>query len=171
MWFRRFVLAATVLLAACGAHTPAAPAAPAAPVTPVPTPVPAPTPATARVACRVGAGTGDGLEEHCPRTSPLFLGDVDAAVARVIDGHPELFDLTQKAGPGGYFVRDIDGFYDAVVEEVAQGSHLCTIVDADLEIAVKRDNASSEQYKLMWSSGYLRRGESAYRATCSPAWF
>jgi hypothetical protein len=45
------------------------------------------------------------------------------------------------------------------------------MVDADLEIAVKKNNAFSEQYKLMWSSGYLRRGDSSYRATCTPAWF
>lgn len=172
MPLRAAVLAAALLLAACGAHTPVSPAAEPTPVpTAVPTPVPAPTPATARVACGVGAGTGDGAEEHCPRTSPLFFGDVDAAINRVVANHPELFDLDQHAGAGGYFVRDIDEFYRVVVEEVAQGSHLCAIVDADLEIAVKRDNASSEQYKLMWSSGYLRRGDSSYRATCSPAWF
>ena len=38
-------------------------------------------------------------------------------------------------------------------------------------MTVKRDNAASDQYKLMWSSGYLRRGDSSYRATCAPAWF
>jgi hypothetical protein len=123
------------------------------------------------VACGVGPGTGDGLEEHCPRTSPNFLTEVDAAINRVIDVHPELFDLGNRAGAGGYFVEDIDGFYAQVVEEIAKGSRLCATVDADLEISVKRNNASSEQYKLMWSSGYLRRGESSYRATCSPAWF
>jgi hypothetical protein len=175
MSLRASALAAVLLLAGagaflagCGAHTPAAPAA--AP-TPAPTPVPAPTPATARVACGVGAGTGDGLEEHCPRTSPAFLSEVDAAINHVVTDHPELFDLNDHAGPGGYFVRDIDEFYRVVVEQIAQDAHLCAIVDADLEIAVKRNNAFSEQYKLMWSSGYLRRGDSSYRATCEPAWF
>ena len=118
-----------------------------------------------------GPGTGDGLEEHCPLTSPAFLSEVDAGINRVIARHPELFDLDNKAGAGGYFVRDIDEFYRQVVQEIAEGSRLCAMVDADLEIAVKRDNAFSDQYKLMWSSGYLRRGDSSYRATCSPAWF
>ena len=170
MPLRASTLAAAVLLAACGAHTPATPALEPTP-TPAPTPAPAPTPSTPRVACGVGPGTGDGLEEHCPRTSPSFLADVDAAINRVVDRHPQLFDLDNRAGAGGYFVRDIDGFYDRVVAEIAEGSHLCATVDADLEIAVKRDNAFSEQYKLMWSSGYLRRGDSSYRATCVPAWF
>ena len=168
MSLRLSVLAAVLLLAGCGSRTPAAPApAPA----PTPTPAPAPTPATARVACGVGPGTGDGLEEHCPRTDPAFLAQVDAGVNRVVQLHPELFDLDDHAGAGGYFVRDIDEFYRQIVEQVAVDSHLCAIVDADLEIAVKRDNAFSEQYKLMWSSGYLRRGDSSYRATCTPAWF
>ena len=168
MPFRPSVLAAALLLAGCGSHTPATPALEP---TPAPTPVPAPTPATPRVACGVGPGTGDGLEEHCPRTSPSFLGEVDTAINRVVELHPELFDLSSRAGSGGYFVRDVDGFFERVVNMIGEQSHLCAVVDADLEIAVKRDNASSEQYKLMWSSGYLRRGESSYRATCSPAWF
>src|SRR6187401_1520955 len=139
MRFRPYVLAAALVLIACGSHTPAVPVL-ETPPTPAPTPVPVPTPSTPRVACGVGAGTGDGLEEHCPRTSPSFLADVDAAINRVIDRHPELFDLDNRAGAGGYFVRDIDGFYEVVVEEIAAGSRLCATVDADLEIAVKRDN-------------------------------
>jgi hypothetical protein len=168
MSLRPSVLAAALVVTACGSHTPATPALEP---TPTPTPVPAPTPATARVACGVGPGTGDGLEEHCPRTSPSFLSEVDAAINRVVELHPELVDLDDRAGVGGYFVRDIDEFYRQVVEEVADGSRLCAVVDADLEIAVKRNNAFSDQYKLMWSSGYIRRGDSSYRATCTPAWF
>ena len=164
------VVALTLVLAACGSHTPAAPGPAAAPSA-TPTPAPAPTPYSARVACGVGPGTGDGLEEHCPRTEPLFLAQVDAGINRVIDQHPELFDLGNKAGAGGYFVMDIDEFYRQVVDQIAADSHLCAVVDADLEIAVKKDNTASEQYKLMWSSGYLRRGDSSYRATCAPAWF
>jgi len=170
MPFRPSVLAAALLLAGCGARTPAAPALDPSPV-PSPTPVPAPTPSTPKVACGVGPGTGDGLEANCPRTSPTYLAEVDAAINRVVESHPQFFDLTTRAGSGGYFVYDIDGFFEKVVEEIAKGSRLCATVDADLEIAVKRDNTSSEQYKLMWSSGYIRRGESSYRATCSPAWF
>jgi hypothetical protein len=168
MFLRMSVLAAVAVLTACGSRTPATPALEP---TPSPTPVPAPTPTIARLACGVGPGTGDGLEEHCPRTSPSFLGDVDAAINRVVARHPELVDLDNRAGAGGYFVRNIDEFFRLVVQEIAEGSRLCAMVDADLEIAVKRNNAFSDQYKLMWSSGYIRRGESSYRATCVPAWF
>jgi hypothetical protein len=164
-------LAAAVALVACASPTPSSPVPPQAAVTPAPTPAPSPTPSTPRVACGVGPGTGDGLEEHCPRTSPSFLVDVNAAIDRAVQNHPELVDLDDHAGPGGYMVRDVDGFFDQVVQEIAAGPRLCAVVDADLEIAVKRDNTLSEQYKLMWSSGYIRRGETSYRATCTPAWF
>jgi len=170
MPFRSHVLAAALVLMACQSHTPAGPGPEPTPA-PVPTPVAAPTPSTPRVACGIGAGTGDGLEEHCPRTSPVFLSEVDAAINRVVERHPELVDRDRRAGAGGFFVQDIDGLFDEVVKEIADGSHLCAVVDADLEIAVKRTNDMSEQYKLMWSSGYLRRGDSSYRATCTPAWF
>jgi len=170
MPFRSHVLAAALVLMACQSHTPAGPGPEPTPA-PVPTPVAAPTPSTPRVACGIGAGTGDGLEEHCPRTSPAFLSEVDAAINRVVERHPELVDRDRRAGAGGFFVQDIDGLFDEVVKEIADGSHLCAVVDADLEIAVKRTNEMSEQYKLMWSSGYLRRGDSSYRATCTPAWF
>src|SRR5882672_7356755 len=108
MSLRPLVLAAALALSACGSHTPATPAVEP---TPTPTPAPAPTPATARVACGVGPGTGDGLEEHCPRTAPSFLNEVDDAINRVVELHPELFDLNDRAGAGGYSVRDIDEFY------------------------------------------------------------
>lgn len=170
MPLRPWMLATALVLTACVSHTPATPTLEPSP-SPAPTPAPAPTSSTPRVACGIGPGTGDGLQENCPRTSPSFLREVDAAIDRVVERHPELVDLENRAGRGGYFVHEIDEFFDRVVQEIAEGSRLCATVDADLEIAVKRDNTSSEQYKLMWSSGYIRRGESSYRATCTPAWF
>ena len=107
MFLRVSVFAAVALLTACGSRTPATPAAEPNPSL---TAVPAPTPTIARLACSVGAGTGDGLEAHCPRTSSSFLGDVDAAINRVVARHPELVDLDNRAGAGGYFVRNIAWF-------------------------------------------------------------
>jgi hypothetical protein len=90
------------------------------------------------VACGVGAGTGDGLEEHCPRTAPSYLSEVDAAINRVVDRHPELVDRDRRAGAGGFWVQDIDGFFEEVVKEIAEGSQLCAVVDA-------RDRGQAQQ--------------------------
>jgi hypothetical protein len=158
---------------ACGKDTPVTPEPsptppPAAVATP--TPVPAPAPVNARTACGVGAGSGDGLEEHCPRTLPSFLPNVDAAIDRVIAKHPEYFDLANVQGNGGYYVTRAQRYYEEVVQELGNAG-LCAVVDGGGEIAVKSNNNFSDQYHIMVSAGYVRRGDNSYRATCKPAWF
>jgi len=79
------------------------------PVEPVasPTPVPAPTPTPRISACGVGPGTGDGLESSCPRQTPSFLFQVNAAIDEVVlndqyhimisDGHIRRGDASYRA--------------------------------------------------------------------------
>jgi hypothetical protein len=170
--FRRASLACCVALAAsCGKSTPAAPT-PSPTPTPAPaaTPAPTPTPVNARLACGIGPGTGDGLEEHCPRAEQSFLEDVDGAINRVVQRRPDLFDLDDVRGNGGYFVKNVDGYYKQVVQELGNAG-LCAVVDGGGEIAVKSQNSFNDQFSIMISAGYVRRGDSSYRATCAPAWF
>jgi len=162
-----------VLAVACSQKTPATPEANASPTpTPAPatTPAPAPTPVNARIACGAGQGSGDGLESSCPRTDDSFLPDVDAAINRVVAKHPEMFDLGDDRGGGGYFVRNVDGYYRQVVQELGNAGR-CAVVDGGGEIAVKAGNAFNDQYSIMISDGHIRRGAASYRATCVPAWF
>jgi hypothetical protein len=171
--FRRASLACCVALAAasCGKSTPAAPT-PSPTPTPAPaaTPAPAPAPVNARLACGIGPGTGDGLEEHCPRSEQSFLEDVDSAINRVVQRRPDLFDLNNVRGNGGYFVTNPDGYFKQVVQELGNAG-LCAVVDGGGEIAVKSQNSFNDQFSIMISAGYVRRGDSSYRATCAPAWF
>ena len=156
---------AAPLLLACGQHvlTPAK-------SDPTPTPTPAPT-ATPRIsACGVGPGTGDGLESSCPRQQSNFLFEVNSAIDEVVRKHPQLFDLDDVRGNGGYFVRNVDEYYRQVVTEL-QSQELCATVDGGGEIAVKKTNDFNDQYHIMISDGHIRRGEASYRATCYPAWF
>jgi hypothetical protein len=162
--FRAIFLAAACTLLACQhVLTPADPE-------PTPTPAPAPTETPRISACGVGPGTGDGLEEHCPRQESHFLFQVNAAIDEVVRKHPQLFDLDDVRGAGGYFVKDVDAYYRQVVAEV-QVQQLCATVDGGGEIAVKRTNDFNDQYHIMISDGHIRRGEASYRATCYPAWF
>ena len=92
------------------------------------------------------------------------------AINRVVAKSPQLFDLDNQRGDGGYFVKDVDKYYDQVVQELGNDG-LCAVVDGGDEIAVKSQNRFSDQYHIMISSGHVRRGEASYRATCSPAWF
>ena len=131
---------------------------------------PAPTGTPRISACGVGRGTGDGLEEHCPREQSHFLFEVNSGIDEVVRKHPELFDLGDVRGPGGFFVKNVDEYYRQVVLEV-QAQGLCATVDGGGEIAVKKTNDFNDQYHIMVSDGHVRRGEVSYRATCYPAWF
>ena len=164
---------ASLLAASCGQSTPADPTpspTPTAAPAPTPTPVPTPAPVNARTACGIGPGTGNGLVDQCPRAEQSFLEDVDSAINRVVVRRPDLFDLDNVQGNGGYFIKNVDGYYKQVVQELGNAG-LCAVVDGGGEIAVKSQNSFNDQFSIMVSAGYVRRGDTSYRATCSPAWF
>lgn len=140
------------------------------PGNPAPTPVPTstPNPAPPSASCSLGPGGGSG--SNCPRTGASFLGEVDQAINQVVRNQPGMFDLNDQRGSGGYFIRNIDGFLNAVVGNL-RAMGLCAIVDRNGEIAVKDTNGFSDQYDLVLSSGHIFRGNGSYAATCRPAWF
>ena len=149
----------------CNDGTPPTPDPVVAPAA-APTATPPPELPAAVVGCNAEPGT---FNANCARLSPAFLGDVDAAINRVVARRPELFNLDNVYGPGGFFVRDSDEYYREVVEELRQAG-FCAVADGG-EVAVKIDNTMNDQFHIMISSGYVRRGEASYRATCRPAWF
>ena len=136
---------------------------PAAAATPTPPP---PPPPAAAVGCNAGPGT---FNDNCSRQSPAFLADVDAAINRVVTRRPDLFNLDDARGPGGYFVKDSDSYYHEVLVELRQAG-FCAVANGG-EVAVKVDNTLNDQFHIMISAGYIRRGEASYRGTCRPAWF
>jgi hypothetical protein len=135
---------------------------------PQPTPTPGPTPPPPSATCSPGTGTGSGSQ--CQRSSPQFLGDVDAAIDRLVEQHPELFDLRDQQGAGGYLVLDPIRYHDGVVANL-RAAGFCAQVFSYEEIAVKRDNTFGEGYDILLSTNHIRRGEGSYRGTCAPAWF
>ena len=138
----------------------------AAPTAPPAAPTPAPTP-EAR-GCGVGPGT---FNENCPRLSPAFLEEVDAAINRVVERRQDLFNFDDVRGPGGYKIRNgrDEEYHQEVMVELRRAGY-CAIKDHN-EIGVKIDNSLNDQFHIMVSSGHIRRGEASYRATCRPAWF
>ena len=158
---------AVVLGVACSdSGAPTAPATPA----PTPTPAPAPTPVALTACQRIGPGVGDA-NSRCQMTSPSFLSQVDKAIDQLVKDKPQLFDLNNIRGGGGYFVKgSLDEYFNGVVKNI-NDMDLCAVVDRSGEIAVKDSNESSDQYHILLSSGHIRRGQASYRATCFPAWF
>lgn len=132
----------------------------------VPTPTPPPPGPNAGLGCNAGPGT---FNENCTRLSPAFLGEVDAAINRVVERRPELFNFDDVRGPGGYFVRDADAYHREVMTELRVAGY-CAVKDRN-EIGVKIDNTLNDQFHIMLSSFHVRRGEASYRSTCRPAWF
>ena len=140
---------------------------PVAPPATVPTPnPPTPPPPAATLGCNAEPGT---FNDNCVKLSPAFLDEVDAAINRVVARRPELFNLNDARGQGGYLVLDGDAYHREVLAELRQAG-FCAVKDHN-EIGVKVDNTLNDQFHIMLSSGHVRRGEASYRTTCRPAWF
>ena len=149
-------------------------------VTPQPTPAATPTPAPGNPTatptpappsgqtCSLGRGNGSG--DGCPFERARFQEVVERAIDNVIRNNPSLFDKSKdRCVQGCPFVRDSDGYWDAITAEVRRLGY-CATNDGE-ELAVKNSNSFNDQYDIINSEGFVRRGTGAYRSTCYPAWF
>jgi hypothetical protein len=156
------IAAAAVLAASCGGSD----SAPAP--TPVTTPVtvaPAPPPQ----AFRCPLPDMPRLNIQCPRPPAVLTQQVDAAIARTVSEHPELFNLNDDRGGGSYLVLDRARYHNEVVKNL-HAQNICAIVELE-EIAVKISNEFNEQYNIWISDGHIRKGRGAHITTCFPATF
>jgi hypothetical protein len=165
---RAVLILVPFLILGCNESTPPAAPDPVVPPAAAPTPAPTPTPTPAPVGCSVGPSS---FNENCSRLSPAFLEDVNAAINRVVDRRPELFNFDDVRGQGGFLVRQqhAETYHQEVMVELRHAG-FCAVKDAN-EIGVKIDNSLNDQFHIMLSSGHIRRGEASYRSTCRPAWF
>jgi hypothetical protein len=156
-------------LAGCsGGSTPTQPlpATPSPTAAPTPTPSPTTAPTPSATSCRYGMGT---VDTSCARSSPSFLGDVDGAINLLGQQHPELFNFSDTNGEGAWRVLDADRYYAGVIANL-QARDFCAGFDLQ-NLQVKNSNVFSEDYDILLSSGFVRRGASSYRQTCTPANF
>jgi hypothetical protein len=96
-------------------------------------------------------------------------GEVDRSIDEIIHEQPAIFNLNEQVGAGGYRVKSTGQFLVAMIDKMDK-KNLCAAFDGE-ELQVKSNNSFNDQYHLITSNGYLRRGESSYRATCYPATF
>jgi hypothetical protein len=159
------IVLASVLSVCGGKDQPAAPAGePSAPPATTP-PAPAATP-DAVFSCHLGDGSATN---SCQRENPSFLDDVDAAINKLVKEEPDIFDLEEELGAGGFKVVSNGRYYVGVMRNL-QAMGFCANFDGE-EMQVKNTNEFSDQYHIMISSGHVRRGAASYRATCYPAAF
>jgi hypothetical protein len=149
----------------CSGH-PATPEPPAPTPTAEPAPTPQPTPAEV-YGCGLPRGQGRGW--GCPRRNPSFDVEVETAIQKVIEEHPDYFDFRRaRGGPWSFRVRNREAYNFDVVENLRKMG-FCALDDGK-EIAVKNENAFSDQYQIVSSDNFIIRGRPSYRATCIPAW-
>lgn len=117
-------------------------------------------------ACPLGGGD---LNASCTRTGASLHDEVNAAIDKLVQDRPDIFDKNDFSGPGGYRVLKVDDYYAGVVRNL-QALGLCAEYDFQY-VNVKESNSYSEAYQIMISSGHIRRGDGAYRQTCRPAIF
>ena len=130
---------------------------PAATPTPAPDPgAPAPTPRPPTAgSCNLGRGNGSGND--CPFERARFQEAVERAIDNVIRNNPSLFDKSKdRCVQGCPFVRDTDGYWDAVTNEIRRLGY-CATNDGE-ELAVKNSNSFNDQYDIINSEGVVRRG-------------
>ena len=157
-------------LSCSGGSPPSAPApGPSATVaapSPSPTTAPSAPASPAAAACKYGKGDPDTF---CARRNPALLGDVDAAIERLVQQHPDYFILTDQNGPGGYKVLKPTEYHQGVVSNL-QSAGFCAETDT-LTVAVRNGIDFSEDYDILLGTGHVRRGGGSYRQTCTPPSF
>jgi hypothetical protein len=104
-----------------------------------------------------------------------LLADVDAAIEQVAREKPGVLDVNDQAipGTGQYRVLNPKAFIDGVVANLqAMGNCAQSDWDFPLEVIQAKDSSDfSEDFDLVTSKGFVRRGIGSYRQTCTPAAF
>jgi hypothetical protein len=139
---------------------------PSASPSPSPTPTPTATPPVTGATCALGKGTFDA---RCSRGGAQLLSQVDAAIDRVVRTKPQLFNLQEEISPGAYRVLNVPGYLEAVVAELSSGGYCAGLLGDQLQ--VKNTQDFSEEYDVITSTGFVRRGAGSFVKSCTPAAF
>jgi hypothetical protein len=157
-------LISVALLPACGkSDTPAAAPTPTPIAAPTPTPIPTPNLPGQASCSRLPMAPTTGI--RCDRSGPFFQTEVDQAVAELRRDQPQIFEETS----GGTLILSPGRFFVGVIENLDKKG-ICAGFDTE-EVQVARTAELNDQFHLRTSRGFLRFGESIYRATCYPAAF
>ena len=169
------VVAAALLTSSCGdGGSPSSSTPPSTlPMQPTPTPPPTGDDSFHQASCPLGKGS---IDADCGQGTTALLGDLEEAMNLLIQQRPQIFDLTEElaAGTKSYRVLDREAYMDGLVANLRRAG-LCAERDPDdgqqQTIRVKNSSDFSEEFDVLLSSGFMRRGTGAYRTTCSPSSF
>lgn len=117
--------------------------------------------------CSKGPGTGEG--DQCHDAPSCYVTRVQKAVNDTVAAHPTWFDTSG----GCPKILAVDSFLDDVVARLAAEGY-CVVRDPNApneEISMKRDNAFTENFDIVASTGCARSGPAIYTGYCAPAWW
>lgn len=155
---------------ACGGGSSPTSSGPPPTPTPAPAPTPTATPTTPPVVQGCSAGQGDP-RATCFRSQATFLDAINAAIDKVVQQHPEYFNLNDQSAPGAYRVTNENGYLDGVVANLQQAGFCAEPDITRTVIQVKQGNDLSDEYDIFTGNGFINRGQGAYTRTCNPASF
>ena len=117
-----------------------------------------------------GCNLPPSLELTCGREVGRFVADVDGAVDTTMKQKPQLFDFNDKAIATDWpKIVDRQGYLNSVIG-ILTAKGYCARWDG-VELQIKNTSNFSEQYAIILSDGWVRRGDGAYRTTCWPSAF
>ncbi len=149
-----------------GGGAPSNPSTPPATTPPITTP-PAPVNPPLSATCNRLAIPSTGGKEECAPQNPDFLDAVDQAIDTLIAEQPQIFDLNQFAGPGGYLVLSEGAYFVGVIQNLDKQGYCGGLYSE--ELAVTNTLGFSENYDILDAKHFARRGANSYRSTCTPA--
>ena len=136
------------------------------PPAPSPSPLPSSAPSPSTASCQYGKGTPDTF---CSKGSAAHLSDVNGAINQLVAQHPEYFNTSDTNGPDAYRVLN-PAAYEAGVMANLQASGFCTELNGNV-MSVRKGTEFSEDYDILLSTGFIRRGNGSYLSTCTPPSF
>ena len=128
-----------------------------------------PIPRGARIPPPSGCNLPSSFEVSCGEPESRFVERMLAAIDQVQKDKPELFDFSDRSPQGWPRVKDLHGYYDAIIAIFAAEGY-CARFDGE-EIMLKRTNEFTEHFDVNYSDKYVRKGSGIYRGACYPAAF
>jgi hypothetical protein len=117
---------------------------------------------------RLALGMSDG-RERCRPDGQTFLDELELAIDQLVAEQPQIFDTRQVSGPNGFKVLSEGAFFVGVIKNLDRQGLCGGLYGEELAITNVRD--FSDNYDIINSDHFIRRGSASYRSTCSPASF
>jgi hypothetical protein len=117
-----------------------------------------------------GCPLGPSQEVTCDgRAQPYFYPLVDAAIQKLLTEQKQLFDFNDVKQDGWPRVVNKDAYTQGIAQYLSSQG-LCARFDGR-EMQVKNTNDFNEQYAVLYSETWVRRGTGSFRGSCYPSSF